>query len=133
MNSAKHLTTCLLCRQQCGPSIQPVQASRFAVLRSFGKDQGKNPQRALYIHIGPSGDCWTSHSTISGKHLQPGYVRSVPLGAPFVDCEDDTLVDVLLKTIEGNKTLQKQIYDEERVPTEILDQILVKYNNKNGS
>lgn len=35
----------------------------------------------LYLHIGPSGDCWTGASIFAAKHLQPDYVKSIELPA----------------------------------------------------
>lgn len=37
----------------------------------------KNDQ--LYFHIAPCGDYWTGHEVFAAKHLQPDYVKSIPI------------------------------------------------------
>ena len=76
---------------------------------------------SLFLHIGPSGDCWTGPSIFAAKHLQPDYVRSVALPPNFHD--EGAPVDALLDAIEEDSTLQHQIYDEERIPESLLEKV----------
>jgi hypothetical protein len=58
----------------------------------------------LYLHVGPSGDCWIGPSIFAAKHLQPDYVKSIelPKGAPIEDVE---------KILEDDPTLARELYD----------------------
>ena len=67
-----------------------------------------------FLHVGPSGDCWTGHSIFAAKHLQPDYVKSVKLPA-------GTNVEILLDLLEDND-LARGIYDSGIVPSGILEQ-----------
>ena len=93
----------------------------------------------VYLHMGPSGDCWTGHSIFAAKHLQPDYVRSVALPTPLLvhkngnkdtddaaqqqQQEEERMLEALLETIESDPSLQRQIYDEERIPESLLEQV----------
>lgn len=89
--------------------------------RGDNKDTDKNDRGAiLYLHIGPSGDCWTGHSIFAAKHLQPDYVRSVALPANF---RNDERVEALLEAIGEDSRLQHQIYDDENIPESLFDKI----------
>jgi hypothetical protein len=72
---------------------------------------------ALYLHVGPSGDCWTGHSIFAAKHLQPDYVKSVKL-------EPDICVDTLLEVLEENDDWARQVYDDEALPDDLLDRLI---------
>ena len=78
-------------------------------------DDDKDTGAVLYLHVGPSGDCWTGRSIFAAKHLQPDYVRSVKLPT-------DIDVDILLELIEedGTGELAGSIYDNERIPEQLL-------------
>jgi hypothetical protein len=67
----------------------------------------------VYLHVGPSGDCWTGHSIFAAKHLQPDYVKSVQL-------PHDTDIDTLLERLEAENALAKSIYDSGIIPVELL-------------
>jgi hypothetical protein len=71
---------------------------------------------ALYLHVGPSGDCWTGHSIFAAKHLQPDYVKSVKL-------EPETCVDTLLEVLEENDNWARQVYDHGALPDDLLDHL----------
>ena len=73
----------------------------------------------LYLHVGPSGDCWTGASIFAAKHLQPDYVKSVPLEQSFAS--EKELVDKLLELLEEDTSLAQQIYDTETIPKELFD------------
>ena len=76
-----------------------------------GKSQTTNDQ---FLHVGPSGDCWTGHSIFAAKHLQPDYVKSVKLPA-------GTNVEILLDILEDNDLAQSH-YRKFLLPNEILEQ-----------
>jgi hypothetical protein len=79
----------------------------------------------VYLHIGPSGDCWTGSSLFAAKHLQPDYVKSIPLDASHV-CPE-TLVEYL----EENAMLLQKIYDLGVLPPEILESVSEKKDETN--
>jgi len=71
-----------------------------------------------YLHIGPSGDCWTGASMYAAKHLQPDYVKSFILSFPthtsllFV-CDEIPEMEVLLvEFLEEHNDMAHQLYDE---------------------
>ena len=70
----------------------------------------------LYLHVGPSGDCWTGSSIYAAKHLQPDYVKSIPLPSN-VD------VDLLLERLEEQSQLSQQIYDSGEFPSGLLESL----------
>jgi hypothetical protein len=78
------------------------------------KDTDDQDSNGLYLHVGPSGDCWTGHSIFAAKHLQPDYVKSLKL-------QPEVCVDTLLELLEENDTWSKQIYDEERFPDDLME------------
>ena len=41
------------------------------------------PKDQLFLHVSPSGDCWTGQEIFAAKHLQPDYVRSIPVPDGF--------------------------------------------------
>jgi len=93
-------------------TFSPIQHRRW-------KSNNSKDEKPLFLHIGPSGDCWTGHSIFAAKHLQPDYVRSVGLPINY----DDEKLEALLEAIEEDVDLQRQIYDEERIPETLLEQI----------
>ena len=58
----------------------------------------------VYLHIGPSGDCWTGASLFAAKHLQPDYVKSIELPA---NIETEEIEQILEHDIE----LARKIYE----------------------
>jgi hypothetical protein len=75
--------------------------------------------KPTFLHIGPSGDCWTGTSIFAAKHLQPDYVKSIPL--PSYICAES-----LLELLEDNKTLAQQVYDNQKLPEDLLKCMLPK-------
>lgn len=69
----------------------------------------------VFLHVGPSGDCWTGSSIYAAKHLQPDYVKSIPI--PSHVCTES-----LLRILEGDATLAQQIYDDERLPPNLIQE-----------
>ncbi|CAJ1938922.1 unnamed protein product [Cylindrotheca closterium] len=81
----------------------------------------------LYLHVGPSGDCWTGDSIFAAKHLQPDYVKSIPLPVNNNVTDEDGLqqqkIDCLLEVLEDDQDLTASIYDTESIPSELLERI----------
>ncbi|KAL7545246.1 hypothetical protein ACHAWF_013561 [Thalassiosira exigua] len=52
-----------------------------------GEDEGGagrcESKEAAYFHVSPSGDWWTGPSIFAAKHLQPDYVKSIPMPPGF--------------------------------------------------
>jgi len=69
----------------------------------------------IYLHIGPAGDCWTGSNLYAAKHLQPDYVKSIPLS-------DDVSATALLELIEDDSALCQKIYDMELIPEHVLNE-----------
>ena len=75
----------------------------------------------LYLHVGPSGDCWTGPSIFAAKHLPPDYVKSIPLDESLVG-----VVDRLLELLEAGdddddgQVWTRIIYDEGILPPKLL-------------
>lgn len=93
---------------------------RTTALFAFGKGTGrglsstsKTSTQLLYLHVGPSGDCWTGASIFAAKHLQPDYVKSIAL-------PQNLSADDLIETLENDPRLTQQIYDTETIPLELL-------------
>lgn len=72
----------------------------------------------MYLHVGPSGDCWTGASLYAAKHLQPDYVKSIPL-PPTGVC-----LDSLLERLEEDLTFTQQIYDAAMLPEWFLEEFM---------
>jgi hypothetical protein len=98
-------------------SITVSRALSRGMFSTTGDSGGQ--KEALYLHIGPGGDSWTGASIFAAKHLQPDYVKSILLPK---DCdEDSSTTEALLAAIEEDASLQRQIYDEERIPPSLLE------------
>jgi hypothetical protein len=69
--------------------------------------------KPTFLHVGPSGDCWTGGSIFAAKHLQPDYVKSIPL--PSHICAES-----LLELLEDNQKLAQQVYDDEKLPAHLV-------------
>lgn len=102
-----------------------IPVLRFATCDSVSRwftsaaaDEDAKPN-VLYLHVGPSGDCWTGSSIFAAKHLQPDYVKSIPLHPPHHDICADTLIELL----EEDGGLAREIYDTETLTTELQDQV----------
>ena len=80
-------------------------------------------QNETFLHIGPSGDCWTGASLFAAKHLTPGYVKSIPLSSLLFD--EDTITR-LLDLLQEEPEWCHQMYDTQTVPTEVLSRVVTK-------
>jgi len=74
-----------------------------------------------YLHVAPCGDFWIGSSIFAAKHLQPDYVKSIPIPCG----KNGTYFDVeqYLDDIEDDETktqLLQEIYDTNRFPTSFL-------------
>mmetsp|Transcript_23054 Transcript_23054/g.35594 ORF Transcript_23054/g.35594 Transcript_23054/m.35594 type:complete len:114 (-) Transcript_23054:192-533(-) len=105
--------------------LLPSQKSKLYTLslRTFSsKEYAKNDSSSsFYLHIGPSGDCWTGSSIFAAKHLQPDYVKSILLPAKFA--EDQNLTQILLDELEENNAMTQQIYDDGVIPSHLLHNV----------
>ena len=73
------------------------------------EDKGTNQQ--CFLHIGPSGDCWTGPSLFAAKHLQPDYVKSFPI-------ENHPDSNHILEMLQDNPQMAQKMYDTEEWPYE---------------
>mmetsp|Transcript_42645 Transcript_42645/g.103145 ORF Transcript_42645/g.103145 Transcript_42645/m.103145 type:complete len:191 (+) Transcript_42645:249-821(+) len=111
---------------------QEPRKRRMGTTRTFsntiGNENHGKTTKTLYLHVGPSGDCWTGDSIFAAKHLQPDYVKSIPLFAVNTDgmTDDDDMqqkIDNLLQVLEDDQDLTASIYDTESIPSDLLDRI----------
>jgi hypothetical protein len=115
---------------------------------SIISENKKNPP--LYLHVGPSGDCWTGHSIFAAKHNQPGYIKSIPLmklqqvllhmygdnGSKDDDDDNDDDNDddeeettsvlgyILIGVLEQYPECAYEIYDTECIPKKLQQYLL---------
>jgi len=95
----------------------------------------------LYLHVGPSGDCWVGHSIFAAKHNPPGYVKSIPLMKLFEEYDDDDDYDDkfiyeideernrLIEILDENPEWAQEIYDTERFPNKLQQYIIETITN----
>jgi carbamoyl-phosphate synthase/aspartate carbamoyltransferase/dihydroorotase len=76
----------------------------------------------LYLHVGPSNDCWVSHEMFAAKHLQPDYVKSIPL--PHGVENDAVVVEELIIELEENPTILQQVYDTGKLPEKYMEMLV---------
>jgi hypothetical protein len=81
---------------------------------SSNDDDDDDSQVIRYLHLGPSGDAWTGDSLFAAKHLQPDYVRSIPL-CGFNNTAEETLLEVL----DENEDWTREIYDTQTLPDDL--------------
>ena len=92
---------------------------------SFGSSDEDKTKKPLFLHVGPSGDCWTGSSIFAAKHLQPDYVKSVPLPEEAHIC-----LETLIEVLEDDIQLAQGIYDTEILPETLLDQVRAAMKEK---
>ena len=81
-----------------------------------------------HIHIScpysKSGDWWTGPSIFAAKHLQPDYVKSIPIPSGFDPSkhfsEDEVESESGGMSWEEKQQLLHQIYDEGKLPDHLL-------------
>jgi len=76
--------------------------------------QGASSSSALFLHVGPSGDCWTGPSLFAAKHLQPDYVQSLPIPSSHLH-----QADRLLELLEEHPEWALAVYDTQAFPKEL--------------
>lgn len=93
-----------------------------ATNRTFNSTVGTNDQK-IYLHVGPSGDCWIGDAIFAAKHNQPGYVKSIALfDDSNVGCKDTTMGihedegSLLIEVLEEHPEWAQEIYDTECFP-----------------
>ena len=70
-----------------------------------------------YLHLAPDGDYWTGSEIFAAKHLQPDYVRSVPIPPPE-DFDVEKWLDETFGDDEKKQTEALQnVYDERKLPS----------------
>lgn len=127
MSTASRLLTRFVRTPSCRPL--PFSPRNQGQLRWHSSDDdteirsSENGESTLFLHVGPSGDCWTGYSIFAAKHLQPDYVRSVALPR---NC-DEAQAEALLEAIDGDTALQRQIYDEKRIPETLFSKLKQKH------
>ena len=95
----------------------------------FGSDAGNSgddpgnddPPQQVYLHVGPSGDCWTGSSLFAAKHLQPDYVKSLALPPHLTEEQRERLVDRL----QDRPDVAQQMYDTGVLPPDLLGTLLM--------
>ena len=88
-------------------------SSRTTALPVLLRRLSGNP---MFLHVGPSGDCWTGASIYAAKHLQPDYVKSIPL--PPQLC-----VESLLERLEEDHKLAQHVYDDGKLPEQLIEEM----------
>jgi hypothetical protein len=97
-----------------GKSSRPALLSVMTVMTQLQRTSSTTATtRPLYLHVGPSGECWTGDEIFAAKHFQPDYVKSILL-PPNVD---PTRV---LEVVEADVKLGQRIYDEARLPPSLI-------------
>jgi len=121
MNTSLVALRCQL-RRTCLQRDGGWGTARICSRRAFSTDSDMN-DKTMYFHISPSGDWWTGPSIFAAKHLQPDYVKSIPIptgfdpNKHFSEDEDETESGLSWKE---KQQLLHQIYDEGKLPAHLL-------------
>mmetsp|Transcript_10923 Transcript_10923/g.15619 ORF Transcript_10923/g.15619 Transcript_10923/m.15619 type:complete len:146 (-) Transcript_10923:386-823(-) len=132
MNTAVITTTANYLRRQLRRSCLMESGRSRATARTtscrrafFSTDDSETNEKTVYFHISPSGDWWTGPSIFAAKHLQPDYVKSIPIPTGFdpnrhfsEDEEDESESSGM--SWEEKQQLLHQIYDEGKLPDYLL-------------
>ncbi len=78
-----------------------------------GEGSNKN---IMFLHVGPSGDCWIGTSIYAAKHLQPDYVKSIQIPQGISN-------DAILMALEDDIPLAQLVYDEGKLPPQLLEKL----------
>ncbi|KAG7375066.1 molybdenum cofactor biosynthesis protein C [Nitzschia inconspicua] len=84
-------------------------------------DDTSSSQLPTHLHVGPSGDVWVGNSIFAAKHLQPDYVKSIPLFDSIVLQRHATR---LVELLEEQPLLAQQIYDTGQIPQTVTNTLL---------
>ena len=111
----------------CPQYIQNNAVARFyAASSGLKKDKDtetKTKESAIYLHVGPSGDCWTGHSIFAAKHLQPDYVKSIKLDL-------NMNIPHLLELLEDHPKWAFEVYDSQTFPNELMQALKNGHEDK---
>ena len=111
----------------CPQYIQNNAVARFyAASSGLKKDKDtetKTKESAIYLHVGPSGDCWTGHSIFAAKHLQPDYVKSMKLDL-------NMNIPHLLELLEDHPEWAFEVYDKQTFPKELIQALKNGHDDK---
>ena len=77
-----------------------------------GGGDGMPVRETFYLHVAPDGDWWTGEEIFAAKHLQPDYVRSIPIPMDF---DLDGWIESIGVGDRQGRTL-RAVYDERRFP-----------------
>ena len=77
------------------------------------------PKDQLFLHVSPSGDCWTGQEIFAAKHLQPDYVRSIPVPDGFDP--DEHLISGDDEGGPEEIELLMKVYDDRALPPDVLE------------
>ena len=102
------------CCKSLSAAARATRATRAAAIRYKTDNASSSSLDQVFLHVGPSGDCWTASSIYAAKHLQPDYVKSIPI-PPHV------CIDKLMETLEVDEKLMQKVYDDGAIPTELLN------------
>ena len=112
--------------------------SSYKIVSSLYKDQrymttkneGSHSKDQMYLHIAPCGDFWTDTEIFAAKHLQPDYVKSIPISTSLsIDLEEvhgsaDVDLDSVLKEVydTGDVSILEEVLDiEDSIMEDIVD------------
>lgn len=77
----------------------------------------------IYLHVGPSGDCWIGDAIFAAKHNQPGYVKSIALINEDTTNFKRSIIenneeegDLLIEILDEHPEWAQEIYDNECFP-----------------
>jgi len=141
-NSSRRISETAMTKSSI-PSNSKDEDSTMNPKNLLRDDTADEKDLPLYLHVGPSGDCWTGHSIFAAKHLQPDYVKSIPLDSELL-VDVDLLLELLEEqevavvemeeqhngeTVESSSSWSRRIYDEGIIPPELLDRFR---NVRNG-
>ncbi|VEU39751.1 unnamed protein product [Pseudo-nitzschia multistriata] len=101
-----------------------------ATAKTLARDAtDSSEEKKIYLHVGPSGDGWIGDAIFAAKHNQPGYVKSIPLTSnDLIRTDDDNDSDnvegsLLIEILEENPHWAQEIYDTERLPKALKQQL----------
>jgi hypothetical protein len=106
----------------------PIGSKAQEESSTTASDNTTQKSKTVFLHVGPSGDCWTGDSIFAAKHLQPDYVRSISLAEDemmmaFLDDDNDDTTDILLALLDENDDWAREIYDTKKFPSELLKRL----------
>ena len=84
-------------------------------------DDSSHSTKTLFLHVSPSGDVWTGYSLFAAKHLQPNYVKSLPLDSEISGDQAELLLELLEDNLNDGGDWAQSIYDEGYLPKELVD------------